>query len=210
VYGIEKQPKHIIMKFLMLLAFTVLVSCSSPENPAEASSTEEAKSQPATSTKPVAATKSPVFDFVACNFLTEAEVKSTLGDQITAVNFDEPRMRERRCQRTFTLTLANGTELLLTFSIEGSTVTGVDKLIKEYSDNARDIPGLIKMERASDGETNIATHISQRRLYLFRSGQEAAIALTYDVRGAQGGKTPEEVEARRQMGISLLEELLKG
>lgn len=196
--------------FLPLLAFIFLVSCSGPETPVESPASEDAQKAEAPAAKVVAKTKSPIFDIAACNFLTEAEVKQTLGDQITAVNFEDPRVRERRCQRNFTLTLANGNELLLTFSIEGSTVAGVDKDIKEYSDNARDIPRLIKMERASDGETNIATHISQRRLYLLRSGQEAIITLTYDVRGAQGGKTPEEVEARRQMGISLLREILKG
>jgi hypothetical protein len=195
--------------FLPLLAFIFLVSCSGPENPVEAPASEDAQETEAPAASVVAKPKSPIFDIGACNFLTEAEVKRLLGDQITAVNIEAPRLRERRCQRNFTLTLANGNELLLTFSIEGSTVTGVDKLIKEYSDNARDIPRLIKMEKASDGETHIGTHISQRRLYLFRSGQEAAIALTYDVRGAQGGKSPEEVEARRQMGITLLHELLR-
>jgi hypothetical protein len=197
------------MKLFALVAFILLVSCSGSENTTEPSAATAAKKPSATTEQSIAKTKSPIFDLTACDFLTEAEVKRTLGDQVTAVSFEDPRLRERRCQRNFTMTLANGNELLLTFSIEGSTVTGVDKLIKEYSDNARDIPRLIKMERASDGETNIATHISQRRLYLFRSGQESAIALTYDVRGAQGGKTPEEVEARRQMGILLLHELLK-
>jgi len=198
------------MEFLSLVVVLFLLSCSSPENPTEAPSTKVGESPRVTTAQPVAKAKSPAFDLATCGFLTEAEVQRTLGDQIAAVSFEEPSMRERRCQRNFTLTLANGNDLRLLFSIEGSTVTGVDKLIAEYSDNARDIPRLIKMELASDGETHIGTHLSQRRLYLFRSGQETVISLTYDVRGAQGGKTPEEVEARRQMGILLLHELLKG
>ena len=118
-------------------------------------------------------------------------------------------MRERRCLRHFTLTLANGNQLRLLFSIEASTVTGVDKEISTFMDTAKEIPRLMKLEAAPDGETYIGTHVSQRRLYLMRSGQESFAALTYDVHGAEGGKTPEEVEARRQMGISLFHEMLK-
>lgn len=196
--------------FLPLFAFIFLVSCSNPEHPAETPVSEDAESTPAPPAKAAAKTKSPIFDFTACNFLTEAEIKQTLGDQITAVSFEDPRLRERRCQRNFTLTLANGDELRLVFSIEGTTVTGVDKEIKSFTDAARDIPKLMKMEMAPDGGTYIGTHVSQRRLYLLRSGQESFIGLTYDVRGTAGGKTPEEVEARRQMGISLFHEILKG
>jgi hypothetical protein len=197
------------MKFLLLFASILLVSCSGPESPAEASSSVDAKNPPVPAVSPGAKTKSPVFDVVACDFLTEADIIRTLGDQVSGVSFQDPFFSEKRCKKGFTLTLANGNQLRLLFSVEPSSLTGVEKEIESFTDNAKDIPSLIKVEMAPDGESYIGTHVSQRRLYLLRSGEETFITISYDVRGAQGGKTPEEVEARRQMGILLLHEVLK-
>jgi len=203
--------KHI----LPLITSLFFISCSGPEDPAEAPastpSSEEAKSPsaPAPTVSTVAETRSPIFDPTVCRFLTEAQIKQTLGDQITDVDIQEAHFASTSGQKQFTLTLANGNPLNLRFRIEQSSVKRVNKLLAEHTDNAKTLPRMFKMEDAPDGQSYISTLIGHRWLYVFRPGQESIITLTYDERGAAGGKTPEEIEARRQMGLSLIKEILK-
>lgn len=196
---------------LPLITFLFLVSCSDPEDPAEVPFSEDVKSpsSPAPTVSPIAKSKSSIFDVQACKFLTEAQIKQILGDQITDVNIKEPYISSGGSRKRFTLTLANGNPLNLAFSVGPVSVKGMEKRIKDFTDNARDIPGLIGMEMTADGQYHIGTHISQRRLYVFSSGQTSVPMLIYDVRGEMGGKTPEEVEARRQMSLSLINAMLK-
>ena len=197
-----------------IVLFLALVSCSDPEKPVEATSSEDEKS-PSTSAAPASIVSpdtqavSPVFDPLLCKFLTEAQIKQTLGDQITGVSIQDPSITAKSCQKIFTLTLADGNPLKLIFRIEQSSEKGVRKLLKEYTDNAKTIPRMFKMENASDGQSFIGTLIGHRRLAVFRPGQTSIVILTYDVRGAGGGKTPEEIETRRQMGLSLIAQMLK-
>ena len=199
--------------FPIVLLFA-LVGCSDPEKAVEAAVSEDEQSPaapaaPAPVVTPDTQEVSPIFDPSLCKFLTEAQIKLTLGDQITGVSIQDPTFAAKSGQKIFTLTLKDGTPLRLVFRIEKSSDEGVRKVLKEYTDNAKTLPRMFKMENASDGQSFIGTLTTQRRLAVFRPGQSSIAVLTYDVRGEGGGKTPEEIESRRQMGLSLIAEMLK-
>ncbi len=197
--------------FLVTFLFLFLFACSEGENPATAPAPADEpmaseSAAPAASTTPSATIN---VDAEACEFFSTDEIAALFGDRVTSVSYQEPLAGQKYCQKIYNLILADGQPMRLLFKISPSSPKGIEREIAQFEKNAVDIPGLMKHEMAADGQTHIGTHVSQRRLYILRSGMNGLVTLGYDQRGSQAAATPEKSEEQRQMGIMLINEYIK-